>query len=61
MRAALRRRRMLEGARSTQNNNKQKKKKKKNRTEQPGTCARLGGVERGVGEGFFLEEKKKEQ
>lgn len=49
---------MLEGARSTQNNNKQKKKKKKNRTEQPGTCARLGGVERGVGEGFFVGEEE---
>lgn len=49
---------MLEGARSTQNNNKQKKKKKKNRTEQPGTCARLGGVERGVGEGFFGGEEE---
>lgn len=49
---------MLEGARSTQNNNKQKK-KKKNRTEQPETCARLGGVERGVGEGFFWRRRRR--
>lgn len=47
---------MLEGARSTQNNNKQKK--EKNRTEQPGTCARLGGMERGVGEGFLGGEEE---